>query len=865
MGRKVTATMFGASILFPSLAGAFGLGEITLNSALNQPLNADISISKVGRLTESEIITKLASAVEFERAGVDRAYFLNDIKFEVVLDNKGGAIVQLTTRKSLVEPFLNFIVEVRWPEGKLLREYTLLLDPPVFSDEVYQRLTAASSSASSQAPSADESRDKPSPAATKASAGPVAGDTSTSMPETYGPVGPADSLWKIAEKVRPTKSVSIQQTMLALQRKNPDAFINNNINLLKQGKVLRVPDLSDIRSGNHQAAVENVRKQNKGWKNKVGAATVEKKGEAVAAQLGSEAARVPDKKVEGEARLKLVAATNDGDITTAVLGAPDGGSSAVQADVTGLQQSLLLKEESLDKALLKNEDLQSRLEEINEQIKTSEELITLKDDQISVLQKRLDELEARIQVQKKPSIEKSFPEKLFDNPLTLSAIIAAVVALLVGLIRFRRKPKPEEDELASSMSFTNELDEEQGDDSVEQLVEVDDEVTAEENDLTIEQSESGDSVQQELGDVIGEADIYIAYGRYTHAIELLKQGAEAEPERLDIRLKMLELLVETDDSHEFLLQEAMILASPDLTDDLVAKVAEMKLKLPLADINTGDGEADQASDIIDLASDTGEQFTEDDFAEGENESLSEEFDQDYGVNPQPAAEELNIDVEAVENSDEAPYDFEEPDNGEFEIENTDASEFEFEVPDIDSSDVLSSDAGSNDEGVELEENIEEDNDGSASFLDEFNSVEAVEPESELEFELELEPEPEQSEISVSGTDLNSGSDNDSDLGLELDLDLDLDLDLEEISDAEDQELDALIDEEDLAPNEMSLDDEDLDLLAGLDETATKLDLARAYLEMGDKSGAKDILDEVLLEGNGAQKSDAEELLKQIAP
>ncbi|MBV1874208.1 MAG: peptigoglycan-binding protein LysM, partial [Gammaproteobacteria bacterium] len=387
MGRKITATMFGASILFPSLAGAFGLGEITLNSALNQPLNADISISKVGSLTESEIITKLAPAVEFERAGVDRAYFLNDIKFEVVLDNKGGAIVQLTTRKSLVEPFLNFIVEVRWPEGKLLREYTLLLDPPVFSDEAYQQLTAASSSASSQAPVADKSRDKPSPAVAKASAGPVTGNTSTSVPETYGPVGPADSLWKIAEKVRSTKSVSIQQTMLALQRENPDAFINNNINLLKQGKVLRVPDLTDIRSGNHQSAVEDVRKQNKGWKNKARAATVEKKGEAVAAQLGSEAARVPDKKVEGEARLKLVAAINDGDLTTAVLGASDGGASEAQADVAGLQQSLQLKEESLDKALLKNEDLQSRFEEINEQIKTSEELITLKDDQISVLQK----------------------------------------------------------------------------------------------------------------------------------------------------------------------------------------------------------------------------------------------------------------------------------------------------------------------------------------------------------------------------------------------------------------------------------------------------------------------------------------------
>ena len=126
-------------------------------------------------------------------------------------------------------------------------------------------------------------------------------------------------------------------------------------------------------------------------------------------------------------------------------------------------------------------------------------------------------------------------------------------------------------------------------------------------------------------------------------------------------------------------------------------------------------------------------------------------------------------------------------------------------------------------------------------------------------------------MSVNGTDLNSSSDNDSDLSLELGLDLDL----EEIGDVEDQELNALIDEdlapnemslddEDLAPNDMSFDDEDLDLLAGLDETATKLDLARAYLEMGDKSGAKDILEEVLSEGNGAQKSDAEELLKQIA-
>lgn len=117
------------AVCWSALAPALGLGEITLHSALNQPLRADIALVDVGGLEEGELSVSLATADEFNRAGVERVFFLNELKFTPVLRGNRSWI-QVTSNKPVNEPFLNFLVQLNQPNGRLLREYTILIDPP---------------------------------------------------------------------------------------------------------------------------------------------------------------------------------------------------------------------------------------------------------------------------------------------------------------------------------------------------------------------------------------------------------------------------------------------------------------------------------------------------------------------------------------------------------------------------------------------------------------------------------------------------------------------------------------------------------------------------------------------------------------
>jgi FimV-like protein len=125
----VRLLLVGAAVTYSALAPALGLGEITLHSALNQPLRADIALVDAAGLEEGELSVSLATADEFSRAGVERVFFLNDLKFTPVLRGN-RSLVRVTSNKPVNEPFLNFLVQLNQPNGRLLREYTVLIDPP---------------------------------------------------------------------------------------------------------------------------------------------------------------------------------------------------------------------------------------------------------------------------------------------------------------------------------------------------------------------------------------------------------------------------------------------------------------------------------------------------------------------------------------------------------------------------------------------------------------------------------------------------------------------------------------------------------------------------------------------------------------
>ena len=131
---------------------ALGLGEIELNSALNEKLRAEIELLDAQGLQPTEIIVSLASAEDFERIGVERFFFLTNLRFEVEFGPSGLRAVQVSSAQPITEPYLNFLVEVLWPNGRLLKEYTLLLDPPTFSPAPAPSVAAPSRSRAADAP-----------------------------------------------------------------------------------------------------------------------------------------------------------------------------------------------------------------------------------------------------------------------------------------------------------------------------------------------------------------------------------------------------------------------------------------------------------------------------------------------------------------------------------------------------------------------------------------------------------------------------------------------------------------------------------------------------------------------------------------
>jgi pilus assembly protein FimV len=198
-----------------SNANALGLGEIKINSALNEPLNAEIKLLQVRKLSPLQIQPRMADVDEFALAGLDKSRFLTGVRFQVKVNPDGTGVIYISSDRPVREPFLNFLVELNWPNGRLVREYTLLLDPPVF-DPTPVRQTVQPAAA------------LPSPAKGPRSSSPKKEAVDNIRTRAAGNqqiyVDVKDTLWSIALKNKPNPSVSAKQLMIALQRKKSPRF-----------------------------------------------------------------------------------------------------------------------------------------------------------------------------------------------------------------------------------------------------------------------------------------------------------------------------------------------------------------------------------------------------------------------------------------------------------------------------------------------------------------------------------------------------------------------------------------------------------------------------------------------------------------
>ncbi|MAB97610.1 MAG: peptigoglycan-binding protein LysM, partial [Pseudomonadaceae bacterium] len=393
--RKLVLAIAAASALSSGMAQALGLGEVTLRSALNQPLVADIELLEARDLGNQEVLPKLASPDAFTKAGVERAYFLTDLKFTPVIKPNGKSIIRVTSSQPVREPYLNFLVEVLWPNGRALREYTLLLDPPLYSPQaaaaaaprapvtgLQQPAETRTAKAYASMPAASAPTPvAPTPAReSSAYRGPAAEPTQTPKvsAETAGvyKTTSADTLWQIAE--RTPGNGSAHQKMLAIQDLNPDAFIDGNINRLKRGQVLRLPDDQQINSRTQPQAIAEVRQQNTAWRAGTTAAADPRQLDATKRN----AAGAAPAEIKEDDNLKLVSAET---------GKATAGADTGKVDTKVLSNKLAVTEESLDSTRRENEELQSRMGDLQSQLDKLQRLIQLKDSQLAKLQAELGE------------------------------------------------------------------------------------------------------------------------------------------------------------------------------------------------------------------------------------------------------------------------------------------------------------------------------------------------------------------------------------------------------------------------------------------------------------------------------------------
>ncbi|MCL4780578.1 MAG: hypothetical protein KJ049_10325, partial [Gammaproteobacteria bacterium] len=264
MPRVPLAAVWLLAGLMPLSVGALGLGEISLKSALNQVLVAEIPVTADASDDLNKLDVRLASAETFQRFGLDRPQFLNTLAFSVE-----GNRIRVTSSAPVSEPFVSLLLEINWPQGRLLREYTMLLDPPSFARDGAVQPAAALPVVDSPAPAikridrpAGQQAGEAAAVATPAAADErlVAGPDGNS----YGPVRANETLWAIAERLRADDTTSLNAMMVALYRANPEAFAGN-INLLKRGAILRVPAAEEVAALSDGEAASEVRSQNEAW------------------------------------------------------------------------------------------------------------------------------------------------------------------------------------------------------------------------------------------------------------------------------------------------------------------------------------------------------------------------------------------------------------------------------------------------------------------------------------------------------------------------------------------------------------------------------------------------------------------------
>jgi len=395
---------------------AVGLGQLRADSSINQPLSVRIQLTDLGSTPLDEINVAVAGADNFERLGVDVVDNFPEIQITLGVD-EAGPYARLESASVIRTPYLEVVLDTRWPSGRVLTQHTILLDPPVFLDS--EEADVADSAPPGSAPRSDVVEE--------------AVDASITSPRTVT-TDRSSTLYSIAMASRPNQSVTVQQMMLAIQRLNPTSFGDGNINRLYAGEILRLPTEQQILQLSAAEALEAVLLQNQ------------------EAEINS----VEQRQISEAAGIAATAATGDQlSVVVTETAALEKENSVLGARIEELENRLAISQEELAKAARERVDFIARLEAIESQITAAQEIIKLQDAQLAELTQSLAAA-AETRERETPPAARNTVDKatgFFGQPL-IAAGAAGLAVLLLVLLLLRRNRESHEEESPGEITLT---------------------------------------------------------------------------------------------------------------------------------------------------------------------------------------------------------------------------------------------------------------------------------------------------------------------------------------------------------------------------------------------------------------------------
>lgn len=592
--------------LMPFAVDAAGLGRMTVMSGLGEPLNAEIEIS-ASKEELSSLSARIAPAETYAEQGVERTSSLGGVRVELGKKADGSPILKLSTYQPVDDPFLDMLIQVDWPTGRLLREYTALLDPPGYGG----RATASSAVSvegaqlsTVQPPSKKNTSKRPSWLAQTARPGAAQPETSGAAEGYLTKRG--DTLRNVARQMQ-VDDVTLEQMLVGLYRANRDAFIGDNMNQLKAGQIMRAPRDEELRAVSPREALQEVRVHTANWNSyrNTLADTVAKSAPA----QGESRQQTSSGKITAAAEDKAAPpATGPRDVVKLSRSETEAAKAGAAADKSGVTEDKLraLEEESTaqEKSIA---EVNERIAFFEKQIQDMQKLLLVQNQMLADLQKGKTPQPPAAEVPPAAAVEPQQPQEqqpaapapvteakpaapaapkapaepapepglldtLTEDPVMLGGAGGLLVLLGGAWLYLRGKRRKSLDNFEKGILTSGGLKS----DTVFGATAGGAVDTGETSFLSNFSQRSGAGmIDTSDVDPISEAEVYMAYGRDAQAEEILKDAIGKEPKRYELQRKLLEIYANRKDAVAFETLAGELYATCGAADPNWMKVAEL--------------------------------------------------------------------------------------------------------------------------------------------------------------------------------------------------------------------------------------------------------------------------------------------------